>query len=130
MEEVQSPEARLSMSSIWVCGWVPAGSLRAWASGQFGNHVAQLMDLLLAGDVAGRSAWILEVLLAAHHLPEAVRVRSDGVPDMDGERQAAAARVVVEGGSPGRPAVSGGSYIGMEFAQMYRHFGFRVTTRA
>ena len=52
--------------------------------------------LALAHDVVGDAARILNVLLAVQHLPDGLRLLAHRVPQMHGEDQRVAARVVVE----------------------------------
>ena len=66
------------------------------ALGELGNNVAQTMDLFLPCDVRDGSARILDLLLSVHHLPDALRLGTLGVPDMHGEDERVSARKVVE----------------------------------
>ena len=66
------------------------------ALGEFGDDVAQTVDLFLAHDVSDRPARILDLFLPVHHLPDASRLFALRVPDMDGEDQRVAARSIVE----------------------------------
>ena len=63
---------------------------------QLPDHVAQPMDLLLPNDVAVGAAGVLDVFLPADHLPDRFGLRAGLVPDVDGEDQRVAPRVVVE----------------------------------
>jgi hypothetical protein len=62
------------------------------------DDVAQPVRLLLARDVAGDAAGILHVLVAVEHVLHRGRLVAGRIPQVHGEDQRVAARVVVEHG--------------------------------
>src|SRR5260370_28643515 len=63
---------------------------------KFPDNMTELVDLLLTADVAHRPARILQILLAAHYLPDAIRLRTVWSPHMHREDQTAATRDIVK----------------------------------
>src|SRR5258708_20176525 len=54
---------------------------------KFPDNMTELVDLLLTADVAHRPARILQILLAAHYLPDAIRLRTVWSPHMHPQDQ-------------------------------------------
>src|SRR5438552_156135 len=71
------------------------------ALGEFPDDVPQVVDLLLARDVALGAAGILDVLGPPHDLPDRLWFGAFGVPHVDREYQRVLARVVVQHGLDG-----------------------------
>src|SRR5918994_1376253 len=84
----------LRLSPVPLGFWQPAR--------EFGNDVAQPVDLLLPGDVADGAAGVLNVLLAVHDLPNRLRFGSLRVPDMNREHDRVLPWVIVEHRLDGR----------------------------
>src|SRR5436190_10608872 len=60
------------------------------------DNVAQVVDLLLARDMALGPARELDVLLSSHHLPHRSRLRAFRIPDVHGKDHRIPPRLVVE----------------------------------
>src|SRR4029077_4788091 len=63
---------------------------------EFADHVAQPVNLLLPLKMAFRAARILDVALAAHHLPDRLRLRAIPGPQLHCENHRTAAWPVIE----------------------------------
>jgi hypothetical protein len=69
---------------------------------QFGDNVTQFVHLPLTDNVGRDPARILDVFVAVDYFPDRLRLRSQGVPHVDGEDQRVLPRVVVEDRLGGR----------------------------
>src|SRR5687767_12399115 len=63
---------------------------------ELSNHMAQPVNLLLAGDMAVIARRITDVLLARHHLPDRRGLSTSRLPDIYAKDHRVAPRVVVE----------------------------------